>query len=251
MSNDRGLVIDRYTVSVIPSVTLLNRELHSLKDQNVLAMGADSFQNLDPLPAVATELELVTEHFWQGRRFLNQNFTLDRLLQEKRQAGIVHLATHAKFKAGTPEQSFIQLWDRPIKLNEMTSISWAKPPLYLLVLSACETAIDSTDAELGFTGLAAATGVHSVMGSLWEVSDIGTLALMSEFYIQLQQAPTRAEALRRAQVALRNGTVRVENGTLITSKSRIALPYLAESAETISFQHPFYWSAFTLVGNPW
>lgn len=254
MSGDRGFVVDRYMVSVIPSVTLLNRELHALRDHTALAMGADAFRDLEPLPAVATELKLVTEQFWQGARFLNQNFTLDRLLQEKqsRSAGILHLATHAKFNPGKPAQSFIQLWDRPIQLDQMTSIAWATPPLHLLVLSACETAIDSTDAELGFTGLAAATGVHSVMGSLWAVSDVGTLALMSEFYIQLQQAPTRAEALRRAQIALRNGTVRIENNTLITSKNRVPLPPNLEVSESSrSFQHPFYWAAFTLVGNPW
>ncbi|MBE9010944.1 CHAT domain-containing protein, partial [Pseudanabaenaceae cyanobacterium LEGE 13415] len=199
MADDRGFIIDRYTVSMIPSVTLINRNIHALATKSVLAMGADYFRDREPLPAVPTELQLVSEQFWKGKRFLNQEFTLERLLRERQrtQAGIVHLATHAEFNPGKPDRSYIQLWDRPIKLSEMSSIAWSNPALYLLVLSACETAIDSVEAELGFTGLAAASGVHSVMGSLWQVSDVGTLALMSEFYIQLQKAPTRAEALRR------------------------------------------------------
>ncbi|MGG6268945.1 CHAT domain-containing protein [Leptolyngbya sp. AN03gr2] len=254
MADDRGFVVDRYAISMIPSVTLLNREIHTLTAQSVLAMGADYFREHTPLPAVPTELELISEQFWKGNRFLNQDFTLERLLQERQrtQAGIVHLATHAEFNPGTPERSYIQLWDRSIKLSEMSSIAWSNPALHLLVLSACDTAIDSVDAELGFTGLAAASGVHSVMGSLWEVSDVGTLALMSEFYIQLQKVSTRAEALRRAQLALRNGTVRIENGSLVTSTIRVPLPpALQQNLEPRSFEHPFYWSAFTLVGNSW
>lgn len=254
MADDRGFVIDRYTVSMIPSVTLINRAIYTLTEQSVLAMGADYFREHDPLPAVPTELQLISEQFWTGNRFLNQDFTLERLLQERQrtQAGIVHLATHAEFNPGEPDRSYIQLWNRRINLREMSSITWSNPALHLLVLSACDTAIDSVDAELGFTGLAAASGVHSVMGSLWEVSDVGTLALMSEFYIQLQKSPTRAEALRRAQVALRKGTVRIENGTLVTSTIRVPLPpALQQHSEVRSFDHPFYWSAFALVGNPW
>lgn len=254
MADDRGFIVDRYTVSMIPSVTLINRDIHTLTEKSVLAMGADYFRDQAPLPAVPTELQLISEQFWKGNRFLNQDFTLERLLQERQrtQAGIVHLATHAEFNPGKPDRSYIQLWNRRINLGEMSSIAWSNPALHLLVLSACDTAIDSVDAELGFTGLAAASGVHSVMGSLWEVSDIGTLALMSEFYIQLQKSSTRAEALRRAQVALRDGTVRIENGALITSTIRVPLPpALQQSSEARSFEHPFYWAAFTLVGNPW
>lgn len=254
MADDRGFVIDRYTVSMIPSVTLINRDIHSLTSKSVLAMGADYFREQAPLPAVSTELQLISEQFWNGNRFLNQDFTLERLLQEKQrtQAGIVHLATHAEFNPGSPDRSYIQLWNRRISLSEMSSIAWSNPALHLLVLSACETAIDSVDAELGFTGLAAASGVHSVMGSLWEVSDVGTLALMSEFYIQLQKVPTRADALRRAQLALRNGTVRIENGALVTSTIRVPLPpALQQNSDLRLFNHPFYWAAFTLVGNPW
>jgi CHAT domain-containing protein len=253
-ADQQDYAINRYTISVIPSVSLVNREITNLHDRTLLAMGADRFSSLDPLPAVPTELQLVTEQFWKGKHFLNQEFTLEQLLRQKQieNPGIVHLATHAQFNVGAPSQSYIQLWNSRIKLSQMAALGWANPPLELLVLSACDTAIGSTDAELGFSGLATVAGVRSVMGSLWTVSDIGTLALMSEFYIQLQTAPTRSEALRRAQLALRNGTVRIENGRLITSQKSVTLPAkIVPKTGTIMFTHPFYWSAFTLVGNPW
>ncbi len=253
LSDETGSVINRYAVSVIPSMTLIDRRLTQLTGQPLLAMGADRFQSLEPLPAVSTELNLVSQQFWSGKRFLNQDFTLATLITQKQQfnPGILHLATHAQFNAGAPDRSYIQLWDTQIRFNQLRSLQLNNPPIDLLVLSACDTAVGNPDAELGFAGLAAALGVRSTLGSLWDVSDIGTLALMSEFYIELKTAPTRVEALRRAQLSLLTAKVKIENGSLITTQGKFPLPINLTSARTIAFTHPFYWSAFTLVGNPW
>ncbi|KAM3095758.1 CHAT domain-containing protein [Phormidesmis sp. 146-35] len=253
LSDETGFVISRYAVSVTPSMSLIDRRLTQLTGQTLLAMGADRFQALDPLPAVPTELNLISQQLWRGKRFLNQDFTLATLIAQKQQfnPGILHLATHAQFNAGAPDRSYIQLWDTQIRFSQLRSLQLDKPPIDLLVLSACATAVGSPDAELGFAGLAAASGVRSILGSLWDVSDIGTLALMSEFYTELRTAPTRVEALRRAQLSLLTGKVRIENGSLITSQGRFSLPANLTPAKTIAFIHPFYWSAFTLVGNPW
>jgi filamentous hemagglutinin family protein len=252
MSDNAGFIVDRYTVSIIPSIALLNRDRTNLAPLSVLAMGADTFQNLEPLPSVPTELKFISENFWKGTRFLNQDFTLKRLQERTKldNLGILHLATHASFNAGAPSQSYIQFWDTPLRLNQVNLL--APVPLTLLVLSACETALGSSEAELGFAGIAAASGIHSVVGSLWTISDLGTLALMSEFYVQLRQAPTRAEALKRAQSALLKGQARIENGTLITSQNTVPLPpSIIPSDRALDLTHPFYWSSFTLVGNPW
>ncbi|NJL02485.1 MAG: CHAT domain-containing protein [Spirulinaceae cyanobacterium RM2_2_10] len=97
-----------------------------------------------------------------------------------------------------------------------------------------------------------AAGVRSALGSLWYVSDAGTLALMAKFYEQLQTAPIKAEAVRQAQLALIRGEVRMEGGELVISaERRYALPpELARLADR-DFSHPYYWSGFTLIGNPW
>ena len=42
--------------------------------------------------------------------------------------------------------------------------------------------IDTPIAELGFAGIAAQTGVQTVLASLWQVPDIDTLSWMMEFY---------------------------------------------------------------------
>jgi CHAT domain-containing protein len=119
------------------------------------------------------------------------------------------------------------------------------------VLSACNTATGNPEAELGFTGLAALSGVKTAMGSLWQVSDLGTLALMSEFYAQLKTQPSRTDALRVAQGNLRDGLVRIEGDRLITTQGVVPLPKGLAIEGTMVFSHPYYWSGFTMVGNPW
>jgi CHAT domain-containing protein len=119
----------------------------------------------------------------------------------------------------------------------------------LMVLSACKTALGNEEAELGFAGLALQAGVKTALGSLWSVSDEGTLALMTNFYQALKQAPIKADALRQAQLAMIRGDVRMENGKLTGSGFRGNLN--AESEKSTDFIHPYYWSAFTMIGSPW
>lgn len=256
MRHDSGFAIERYSMSIIPSVGLTDYRIAPSNDliwRTLLALGVERFTSLEPLPAVPTEVELVSQQFWQGSVVLNENLTLQNLINRKRleNPGIIHLATHARFNEGAPNQSYIQLWDEQITLDQMRSLDWGNPPLELLVLSACTTALGSPNAELGFAGLAAAAGVRSTLGSLWAVSDIGTLALMSEFYIQLKNAATRTEALQRAQLALLRGEVRIDQNRLLTSRGSVLLPAHLVTNNQLSFKHPFYWSPFVLIGNPW
>jgi CHAT domain-containing protein len=133
----------------------------------------------------------------------------------------------------------------------LRQLGWNNPPVELLVLSACRTALGDEQAELGFAGLAVLAGVKSAMASLWYVSDIGTLGLMTDFYQQLNSAPIKAEALRRTQLAMLKGEVRLEDGKLITPGAEISLPPELASQGNQTLEHPYYWSAFTMIGNPW
>jgi CHAT domain-containing protein len=133
----------------------------------------------------------------------------------------------------------------------MRQLRWNDPPVDLLVLSACQTAIGDKDAELGFAGLAVQAGVKSVLASLWSVSDEGTLGLMTEFYRDLKTAPIKAEALRQAQLAMLKGQVRLEAGQLHSLRGSISLPPALAALENENLSHPYYWAAFTVIGSPW
>jgi CHAT domain-containing protein len=123
----------------------------------------------------------------------------------------------------------------------------------LLVLSACNTAVGNKDSEMGFAGLAVQAGVKSVLASLWQVNDVGTLALMTEFYHQMSQegVTIKAEALRQAQIAMLHGQVRIKSGQLVGIGTKVTLPPGLENRKDQNLSHPYYWAGFTVIGSPW
>jgi filamentous hemagglutinin family protein len=253
LHNGDQFLIERYSVGLMPSLSLVDTRYEPLQGAQVLAMGASEFDDQFPLPAVPLEIARIQE-LWLGEVYLDDAFTIDRLKAERQQQpfGIVHLATHGEFRPGIPENSYIQFRDRRLRLDQLRELNLNDPPVDLLVLSACRTALGSDNAELGFAGLALQAGVRSALASLWYVSDAGTLGLMTEFYSQLQTSPIKAEALRQAQLALLQGDVQVTDGQLRgTRGGAIALPETVAGAETVDLSHPFYWAAFTMIGSPW
>ncbi|HLO50445.1 MAG TPA: CHAT domain-containing protein [Kamptonema sp.] len=256
LHDGKQFLVQKYSVGLIPSINLTDTSYQNINNFSVLAMGASQFKDpqVVPLPAVPVELSAITQDKG-GRSFLNQEFTLDNLKaqQTRGQFGIIHLATHGSFDPSTPSNSYIQMWDGKLRFEQLRELG--KKRLELLVLSACETAFGSQDAELGFAGLAVQSGVKSVLASLWQVDDAGTLGLMSEFYRQLslQGVTVKAEALRQAQIAMIEGDLRVEKGQLRSASRGSAaqvLP-LTEGQAAVNLSHPYYWASFTMIGSPW
>ncbi len=182
LHDGKQFLIEKYSMTRIPGFNLTQWELSDLKQAKVLAMGASEFASAEPLPAVAVEIARITPNPWAGVAILNQDFTLANLQNQRQQKffAIVHLATHAQFNAGSPHDSYIRFADARLSLKQLGGLRWNEPPVELLVLSACETAVGENGAELGFVGLAVHAGVKSAIGSLWRVSDMGTLAMMSQ-----------------------------------------------------------------------
>jgi CHAT domain-containing protein len=253
LHDGQKFLIEKYSLGLMPSVSLTNTRYQDIKNLQVLAMGAALFPEEKPLPAVPVELSAITPSLWQGRSFLNETFTLENLKAQRQQQpfGIIHLATHASFQEGAANNSYIQLWDTKLRLNELSQLGWNNPPVELLVLSACRTALGNEQAELGFAGLAVQAGVKSALGSLWSVSDEGTLGLMTQLYQQLKQAPIKAEALRQAQLAMLRGEMRLKGGQLISGSKSVPLPPELAKQGDKTFEHPYFWAGFTMIGNPW
>jgi CHAT domain-containing protein len=251
LHDGKGFLIEKYSLSLIPSFSLTNTDYKAVGDATVLAMGRSEFVDQPPLPSVPIELQAISAQ-WHGPSFLNSTFTIDNLNSEHAKGGfrIVHLATHAEFKPGKASNSYIQLWNSQLQLDRLESLNWRNPQVELLVLSACRTALGDGEAELGFGGLAVKSGAKSALGSLWYVDDRGTLGLMSEFYHQLLRGKTKAEALQLAQQAIISGKVRLENGQLVTTGGKLNLPANLQQTNQ-NFSHPYYWSSFTMIGSPW
>jgi filamentous hemagglutinin family protein len=255
LHDGKNFLVEKYSIGLMPSLSLTNTRYIDIKRSQVLGLGiSKSTQEQQPLPAVPVELETAVSKLWSGKTVLNEAVTpanLRRLRQDV-PYGIIHMATHADFTPGGAENSYIQVWNDKLQPSQIRQLGWSNPPVELLVLSACKTAVGDDQAELGFAGSAAQTGVKSVLASLWYVSDAATAALMVEFYDSLKSAPIKAEALRRAQIAMAKGQVTLEDGALkgLTSVGDLPLPPGVTLRDRV-LSHPYYWAAFTMIGNPW
>jgi CHAT domain-containing protein len=253
LHDGQQFLVQKYSLGLIPSVNLTDTRYQPLDDAQVLAMGASEFTDQSPLPAVPLEVSTIANQIWQGKSFVNTEFTLNNLKSQRQNQPfqIIHLATHGEFKPGKPENSYIQLFDTKLQLDQLRQLGWNNPPVELLVLSACRTAVGDENAELGFAGLAVQAGVKSALGSLWYVSDEATLGLMTEFYSQLHNTSIKADALRQAQITMLQGKVQLQDGQLQVNGENLALPPELSRLGDKELSHPYYWSAFTMIGSPW
>ncbi|MBD1871330.1 CHAT domain-containing protein [Cyanobacteria bacterium FACHB-471] len=224
LHNGNQFLIEKYSMGLMPSFSLTDTRYSGVNNAQILAMGASDFvdsssllpwardpfefQNRSPLPSVPVELEEVDQSPWTSLIFLNNSFVPENLRlqrslhQSQNPFPIVHLATHATFSPSTLDRSYIQFWNIRLRLDQLHALNLDSPPLELLVLSACQTALGDVAAEFGFAGMAVKAGSKSALASLWNASDLGSLILMREFYRQLATAPTKAVALQRAQQLL-------------------------------------------------
>jgi CHAT domain-containing protein len=252
-------LIESYSIGLLPSLGLtpIEPSLELLSepglsaDKATLAMGIANFEEHADLAAVPLELQLASQGN-DDEQYLDHEATLEALQQRLEQGKFttVHLATHAVFQPGSLEQSYVQLWDQTVKLNQLQELPL--DAIDFLILSACATALGDTTAEFGFAGLAVNVGVQTALASLWSISDEATLGLMSEFYRALEQPLPRSAALRQAQLAMLRGKVGIVDGTIYGSGKR-TVGYLSslEASGSWDFSHPAYWSGFTMIGNSW
>jgi CHAT domain-containing protein/tetratricopeptide (TPR) repeat protein len=193
----------------------------------------------------------------------------------------LHLATHGAMNDHLPLQSAVLLArdGLPEPLQQLQ----AGRPVYdgrltadkvlrhwhlnadLVTLSACETALGKYERGEGHVGFAQAlllAGSRSVCLSLWKVDDTATALLMQRFYEDLLgrrpglKGPlAKADALAEAQRWLRE----------LPAKEAEALARRLPEAERIGtakgvvrprpagprpYEHPYYWAAFILLGDP-
>ncbi|BAY26692.1 TPR repeat protein [Calothrix sp. NIES-2100] len=222
-------LLEKYSLALSPGMQLL--PTRSLKPQNLKVITAalsEARQGFKALPAVQAEVREISSEL-PVQLLLNQQFT-DINLQTAIQSNpfsILHLATHGQFSSKS-DDTFILSWDTKINVKELSEFLKNRnesdsTPIELMVLSACQTAKGDNRAVLGLAGVAVRSGARSTLATLWAVKDESTAKFMVEFYKNLKKPGiTKAEALRQTQ-----------------------LTFLQDP----DYQHPFYWSAFVLIGN--
>ncbi|MEO0375793.1 MAG: CHAT domain-containing protein, partial [Cyanobacteria bacterium P01_A01_bin.17] len=167
----------------------------------------------------------------------------------------VHFSCHGSANFQTPlESGLLMANDEVLSLRDLLDLKLKG--LRLAILSACETGIPGTelpDEVISLpTGLLQA-GAAGVISSLWSVSDLSTMLLLSRFYdLWRPKNPDTTsldppEALRQAQLWLRDGTGPELAPYLQTSHPELAAK-LEQAKDKRPFAHPFHWAAFTYTG---
>lgn len=213
------------------------------------------------LPSVVAEVKAVGA-FLGSEGKLDENFTM-RSLRDGIDSGarILHIATHFRFRSGDDIGSFLLLGDGTAftieQFKDLADGSLAN--VDLLVLSACETAMGTTNSDgsefESFALLAQTKGAGAVMASLWPVNDDSTAVLMGQFYgfRKAHQDWSKLACLRAAQLAMLNGELKPAQGA-----GRRAGSGAPESVSdqpkwvpdpTKPYAHPFFWAPFVLIGN--
>ncbi|MDQ3473469.1 MAG: tetratricopeptide repeat protein, partial [Acidobacteriota bacterium] len=245
--------------------------------------------SFDALPGVTEELRQLFRQknspsgVLEGEVLPDAKFTKAAMFAAlKQKRPLVHISSHFSFRPGDEARSFLLLGDgTTMTLEEMKQHLGLFNGVELLTLSACNTAAqqEGNGREIdGFAELAQRLGAASVMATLWPVADNSTPWLMREFYQSRQsgQGLSKAEAFRRAQLALLNGTA--ETKPLPAGHKGAAPPIRIVIGETVGnrdgrgrgadvvyvdaenaprfvrdakkpFAHPYYWAPFILIGN--
>lgn len=270
--NGEHYLAEQFTLSTILSANLTDmtdRLSPSPNETQILASGvSQSVLDFSPLPNVETELDAVVREnaadpqgVYPGIELLNSSFNLSALVNNLAGHRILHIATHGKFVAGLPEDSFLVLGDGThLSIPDINSIGPELRDIHLVVLSACETAVGGPGADgVEVAGISsyflAANRASAVLASLWLVNDSSTSLLMQQFYRNLAQGRfTKAEALRQAQLnLLHSEPVGTPQDDSDTNRSivgiRVNPEATANGTSELTYSHPYYWAPFILIGN--
>ena len=230
-------LVERYRINNLISYSLLDRDRQPLNDLKILAgafggkTGEIKF-GLGGLPSSITEVENIESTFPKANKYIEQNFTSQTIRDKAAGNAIIHLATHAEFKNGSPFESYLLFGDgSKLTLAEVNDLNLKDTQL--VVLSACQTGLGSlgTGTEiLGFGYQVHRAGAKASIASLWKVSDGGTQILMSAFYHNLRKANSDISiALRESQLSMIKQNI----------------------MEGVNYTHPYFWSSFVLISNSW
>ncbi|MDX2212168.1 MAG: tetratricopeptide repeat protein [Oculatellaceae cyanobacterium bins.114] len=217
------------------SMRVLAAAFSDAERQYTFQVGDQNF-SFNGLPYAGTEVENIAAAVPGTTELFNDSFNRRTIEPQLNNYTIVHLATHAEFVPGLPEESFI-LFGNGDRVTLRDISDWALQNVDLVVLSACKTAVGGQlgngEEILGFGYQMQRTGARAAIASLWAVDDGGTQVLMNRFYAGLEQGLTNAEALRQAQIALITGDV----------------PATSPDQARVPLNRPYYWAPFILIGN--
>jgi CHAT domain-containing protein/predicted negative regulator of RcsB-dependent stress response len=221
LSDGERFLVDDYTLTLLPSASSLLHIRQNTGNELTapLVLGNPATDN-DELPALTgaeAEAETIAT-LYDSAPLLGEMATEAEVRDRAAEAGILHIAAHGAFEQAAPLESTLYLTpegddDGRLTVREIYALDLQQADL--VVLSACETQIDDTgivhgqlsvdsgDELVGLTRAFFYAGTPSVVSTLWRVEDEPSALLMERFYTHLQDGMGKAEALRQAQMDVR------------------------------------------------
>lgn len=187
-----------------------------------------------PLPATRQETAAVAGIFGKKKKrntLLIANDASESAMQvhDLSTYRYLHFATHGFVNENHPQLSGLllgkpdsSLIDNVLYASEVYNMNLNAD---LVVLSACETGLGRVVEGEGVIGLTRGflyAGAKNLTVSLWQVSDLSTAKLMTDFFQRVAKGKKLNEALRKAKLKL---------------------------LESENYASPYYWSPFILIGK--
>lgn len=218
LMDSEGLLAERFGVTYAPAASVyLHCSSATASADGPLLMGyAD-----ERAPWIRREIQEIRAIFPKASSYAGQSATGQRLRLQSPDAGLIHIASHGRFRADQPFFSGLLLADGWLTIPQIYQLRLKAD---LVTLSGCETGsheISGGDELLGLTRGFLYAGASSMLVSLWRVADDSTAVFMKEFYSALASGLPKWQCWQKA---------------LLHTRAR--------------HPHPYFWGPFLLLGKP-
>lgn len=258
-------ISQRKPVSKTPTVSVLAKSPSEKPSENAARAGKEPSLHMAGIEAVNIARMFAT---WpiEASNMSRENF------REYVEGGslIMHIGTHGDVNYRNPLLSSISIGHgQEFRVIDMSAI---RSSVHLLVFAACLSGLGKatfSSEVLGFSHVVLSTGCQAYIGSLWKVSDFGSMLIMTLFYRHLRSMPHLpvAELMRKAQMDLlqldgEKAGILLDGMLESWTSTEVEGPKPAEfvpdaeflffllkmTIDQLDWSSPFYWAPFTLVG---
>ena len=231
---DLNFLISQKSIVYLDSVIAISKDSKSqLSGMSSITVFANPDGTLD---GANKEAELITKLFNTTTKiFVKRSFNIALINQLAQKADILHLATHGHLDGNDIDSSYLVTGKKQtgkifiqekLFLKDIYDLNLKNSKL--VVLSGCDTGKignlgNEPDDIVGSLATAfRVAGANTILASLWKAHDEATKIIMQSFYENLKAGVDKAEALRKAELKLK---------------------------ENPKYGHPLFWSLFNLIGD--